>query len=678
MSFNVINPYQTFYDSNGKVRSSGWVTFYINTTTTPGAIYSDDELTVPQVNPYQLDAHGRITGDVKYTGLMTLKITNEDLSDVITEDNVSTINSAAASAVTIEDVDGMYSGSDVESVFAEVNSSVDSIADLRLIAPTAVVGNKKTILVRSYYTPNLSLANPFDGGGGSFAWDSTSTEADDNGAVIKATAAATGRWIRIDQGDINIRWFGAKGGGVVDDTTAITEAKVVAETLYRDTFFPPVDGGYLITVGFSLDVSKTTLKGKGTKVKFTPSGTDTLLEILNGESDANQKGLLAAANAVDGIEFIGPGKAVSGVRFATIDDATATNSIWGTTFKDGGIFGFAEGVYQGEGAFMTNFYNFHHLNNGWAHKVANVAVPSAERTLFWGCTFANNDEVLIHAKGASTFFIGCSLDFSPRFMTITNGHVFITGGHIENNSDTDYWFHVSGANASLSISQNLFVSSQATDKTFEPFYSDSTCVMGGITLTDMSLWTDPGSALQLIGGTGRSKASNITYLEAGKKTPIGDSSNITSYGGFESADFVNDFAVEGAVLPVQDNSKSHSGSNSLIFEKGTSGAAAKTKLEIDCAPGEFIVGNFWYQTTINIEGATFLMSVDYLDKAGTSILGSSDLIETADQATWLKHELGLQVRAPKGTYSALITWSLFGTTSGTAFAWIDDVIINKV
>lgn len=89
MSYNVINPYQVFYDSTGKVRAAGKITFYLNTTTTLASIFSDEALTVAQSNPYTLDAFGRIVGDVKYKGLLTLKIQNSDDSDVLTLDNVA-------------------------------------------------------------------------------------------------------------------------------------------------------------------------------------------------------------------------------------------------------------------------------------------------------------------------------------------------------------------------------------------------------------------------------------------------------------------------------------------------------------------------------------------------------------------------------------------------------------
>lgn len=95
MSLNVINPYQTFRDSTGAVRADGIITFYDNRTTDLASIFSDEALSVSQSNPYTLDASGRVTGDVKYSGLLTLKIQNADLSDIFTLDDVATSEEAA-------------------------------------------------------------------------------------------------------------------------------------------------------------------------------------------------------------------------------------------------------------------------------------------------------------------------------------------------------------------------------------------------------------------------------------------------------------------------------------------------------------------------------------------------------------------------------------------------------
>lgn len=88
MSNEIINPYQSFEDSVGGALENGTVTFYANLTTTKATIYSDEALTITQSNPYTLDAAGRITGDVRFTGTLTLTIHDKDGAFVRTLDNV--------------------------------------------------------------------------------------------------------------------------------------------------------------------------------------------------------------------------------------------------------------------------------------------------------------------------------------------------------------------------------------------------------------------------------------------------------------------------------------------------------------------------------------------------------------------------------------------------------------
>jgi len=109
----------------------------------------------------------------------------------------------------------------------------NSIADLRLLDGSSGSGRAN---LSGYYAPG-------DGGGGSFWWDATSTETDNNGTIIKVTAVATGRWKRLYSGEINVRWFGAKGDGVTDDSSAIVAA--IAASTGKTLFFPV--GDYVLT-----------------------------------------------------------------------------------------------------------------------------------------------------------------------------------------------------------------------------------------------------------------------------------------------------------------------------------------------------------------------------------------------------------------------------------------------
>jgi hypothetical protein len=114
-------------------------------------------------------------------------------------------------------------------------TGVASIAALRLLnsAPSG-----QYVVLEGYYAPG-------DGGGGQFYWDAASTVADNGGTVIQATGVVTGRWTRLDRTVFNVRWFGAKGDGVTDDSAAIQATLDVAGAAGGGTVLFPDVGPYL-------------------------------------------------------------------------------------------------------------------------------------------------------------------------------------------------------------------------------------------------------------------------------------------------------------------------------------------------------------------------------------------------------------------------------------------------
>lgn len=93
-------------------------------------------------------------------------------------------------------------------------------------------------------TDNATISILGDGGG-LFYWDASSTDADDGGITVLPTGyAGTGRWKRVYSGAVNVKWFGAKGDGVTDDTTAIQNANDAVGTSGA-LYFPA--GIYLVT-----------------------------------------------------------------------------------------------------------------------------------------------------------------------------------------------------------------------------------------------------------------------------------------------------------------------------------------------------------------------------------------------------------------------------------------------
>lgn len=227
--------------------------------------------------------------------------------------------------------------------------SVESISALKAIAFTPTEGQNITAL--GYYTKG-------DGGGGQFYWDATSTESDNGGTIIKATAITTGRWKRIYNDIIYVDWFGAKGDGTTDDYAAINAAQQVADILWL------TEGKtYIIDSKVTL-VDGVKWRGGGT-IKAGPSVRDTL-DMLRGDkisvdfADITIDGdsqLTTVHNAGMGLLLYSPPTAI--IRNVTFQDCG----------KDGLYFGGGNtGGDQGatERALVTDCYFYRNHRSGIA------------------------------------------------------------------------------------------------------------------------------------------------------------------------------------------------------------------------------------------------------------------------------------------------------------------------
>lgn len=108
-----------------------------------------------------------------------------------------------------------------------------------------------------------------DGGGGGFVWVSTSTDTAVTGMIVEVTGVAVGRWFRIYNGAINVRWTGAKGDSDgatgTDDTVAIQTAIDFLSYNGGEVYFP--NGRYLVTTinpmssGITVNIYPPTIAG---------------------------------------------------------------------------------------------------------------------------------------------------------------------------------------------------------------------------------------------------------------------------------------------------------------------------------------------------------------------------------------------------------------------------------
>jgi Right handed beta helix region len=108
-----------------------------------------------------------------------------------------------------------------------------------------------------------------DGGWGVFFWHETSLEDDNGGTIIKpdgVPASTAGRWKRLYDGPLSVRWFGATANRAytTDDTSAI-RATIDAAVTDGRVDFPP-GGDYHITSTITLPNRVFDIRGNGASV----------------------------------------------------------------------------------------------------------------------------------------------------------------------------------------------------------------------------------------------------------------------------------------------------------------------------------------------------------------------------------------------------------------------------
>ncbi len=90
--------------------------------------------------------------------------------------------------------------------------TVATLADLR-----AYSGSSDALHLLGYYEPG-------DGADGLYVWREGDEDADNGGTCLESSERTGGRWIRARSWALDVRWFGARGDGVTDDSPAFTAA----------------------------------------------------------------------------------------------------------------------------------------------------------------------------------------------------------------------------------------------------------------------------------------------------------------------------------------------------------------------------------------------------------------------------------------------------------------------
>ncbi|MFD6321025.1 glycosyl hydrolase family 28-related protein [Methylorubrum thiocyanatum] len=175
--------------------------------------------------------------------------------------DASAMSAAAAGAAasrTLSDLVGFAAG------------NTPTIATLGAL-PTAPLVPNLTVSVAGYFVAA-------DGGGGMFTWSPASTAADDGALTIKPSAVSgAGRWLRIVNGPLSIRMFGAKGDGVADDGPTI-RAAYLASTALSQRFLSCPAGTFRIATQVVPTEGVVLSGGRDCLIRAANNGPDILFE----------------------------------------------------------------------------------------------------------------------------------------------------------------------------------------------------------------------------------------------------------------------------------------------------------------------------------------------------------------------------------------------------------------
>jgi hypothetical protein len=254
---------------------------------------------------------------------------------------------------TVTEIDGAV---DILSSSTTGLTNVVSIATLKLLG--SAVDDNDSITVLGY-------SNEGDGGSGTFFWDASSTATDNGGTIIQATGVVTGRWIRVHESSINVKWFGATGDGSTDDTTSIQAAIDAVETDGGGAVYIPA-GTYKTTSALEISQRYVSIYGEGGSASIISALSCNALNFVSASYD----------NGACFIRDIGLiGHTGSTANWAAVQSVIPAGGVVSVDSRDGLHF---------EGVYISNFNQGFILGSTWEWTVEKCKFRKVNNCFFLG------------------------------------------------------------------------------------------------------------------------------------------------------------------------------------------------------------------------------------------------------------------------------------------------------
>ena len=262
---------------------------------------------------------------------------------------------------------------------------------------------------------------PGDGGGGTFIWIEPSVgtpwPAEDRGIILYNTNNTNGYFKRIYSGPINVRWFGAKGDGVTDDTTAVDAARDSNFIKDGTIYFPESSAGAITGYVGAFNMRNYNINilgdGVGSVLKAKNSGGPVLT--LGDNPDTNWAFSKIAHIKIDGTD--NASVAHSGVIFSDPNDPKFAGR-W--IFEEVVFKNCDKAVYKPHGNIGNSFYNCSWESNNFAYFAQSVAGMHSGCDKFIGCHITGTTSAGIYLVNdqfgfGQVILDGTIIEYNPGF-----------------------------------------------------------------------------------------------------------------------------------------------------------------------------------------------------------------------------------------------------------------------